>query len=67
MKQRGRQKSQAEVVTWKISPKVTFEPRPEGSEGATQLHEKTCQAKGMVGAKALTRSMSVRLELHGKK
>ena len=31
---------------------VTFELRPEGSEGAPQLHARTCQAEGTVGAKA---------------
>lgn len=52
-------------MTQKISPKVAFEPRPERSEGAIRL-ERTFQAKGMVGAKALPRSMSVWLELSGK-
>lgn len=37
---------------WETSRKATFESRPEGSEGATQLHERTCQAEETAGSMA---------------
>lgn len=39
-------------MAWETSRQATFESRPEGSEGATQLHERTCQAEETVGSMA---------------
>lgn len=39
-------------MTWETSRQAAFESRPEGSEGATQLHERTCQAEETVGSMA---------------
>lgn len=39
-------------LAWETSRQTTFESRPEGSEEATQLHERTCQAEETVGSRA---------------